>query len=126
MTEPMDYRIQNEQLVINGKAIAFQYPVVERETLQVQDLLLILLDTYNAPRLSEEAVQNIFALNAEGECVWQVAAPFSPVTGEALPNGFTGMRLTAEGEVRAAVWNGPYFQINLADGSLTPLNITPY
>jgi hypothetical protein len=111
---------------MNEEPIPFLYPVVAGETLQVQDLLLILLDTYNAPPLSDESMRNIFALNSKGELVWQIATPFSPGTGEALPNGFTGLRLAADGSVRASTWNGPHFKINLEDGSLECLNINPY
>ncbi|MBW4590127.1 hypothetical protein G7B40_039835 [Aetokthonos hydrillicola Thurmond2011] len=117
--EPINYRITNNRLYVNDTLVPFKYPVDDRETIQVEDLLLVVLYTGAFPegfiglkRGDEDYGRNVYAVNKDGKIVWRIQR-------DVWSDTVIGLTVHEDGAIVIGTDMDRFHLLNLADGTTT-------
>ncbi|HCS50878.1 hypothetical protein [Rubinisphaera sp.] len=114
------FEVINGELIISGKQIKTQTPVVK--VLDHQGVLIALLDNSQ----HEYQGRNVECFDLEGKKLWTIEAPqYGPHLGDpSLPKSTYGNILKdIHGRLIGASVDGIYYVINIEDGTVA---VTPY
>ena len=106
----MDIVVRGRQVQIGDRMVELPQPVVQ--TLWLGPLLVVRVE----PAPGQLFNRNVFALEADGRQVWQIAE--SPHGTEA-DKPFMDLRVNDAGELLAGNWNGVQYRVHPDTGALT-------
>lgn len=120
--EPINYRITNNRLYINDTLVPFKYPIDAGETIQVEDLLLVVLYTGAFPegfiglkRGDEDYGRNVYAVNKDGQIVWRIQR-------DSYGDSVGRISVDEDGTIFIGTDMDRFHILNLADGTTTYKN----
>ncbi|MBW4590133.1 hypothetical protein G7B40_039805 [Aetokthonos hydrillicola Thurmond2011] len=117
--EPINYRIINNRLYVNDTLVPFKYPVDPEISIQVNNLLLVVLYTAVFPEGfiglnpgDEDFGRNVYAINKDGKIVWRIQRD---VWGDTVIK----ISVHQDGIVVIGTDLDRFHVLNLADGTTT-------
>ena len=112
--DTLNWKVQSGCLYVGERRVPLPFPVVE--AVEAGPTLVVRVEVPAGERLN----RNVYRIAGDGSIVWQ---------REESPHGTEKdkpyMRIWNEpgGELRVGNWNGVYYRVDLATGSITPVGL---
>jgi len=103
--------VRNNSLIINGKVVNFQYEIDNVK--ECGNLLIVLVDIPS----NVQAVNNVYAVNENGQIVWQIEDAGSVYS---IQNDvpYVGTRITETSQLVVTNFNGVTFTVEPVSGKI--------
>ncbi len=109
------YLVEGNTIVLNNKkTITFDYPINNKEVLEIDGLIIVVLEI--PPRINYN--NNVFALNINGEIIWRVNFKKEQLFYQRENCSFIGVLLNKEGQLILFNWCDTAFIINPKNGEI--------
>ena len=86
--------------------------------IQLDELVIVFIYGATAQEMESLPTNNVYAFNAKGEQVWQIAEPFQP---ESKMVSYADISLRKDGNIVAGTTQGTEYIVNVKDGSIDPI-----
>lgn len=115
------YSVEGNTITLNnGKAITFDYPINNKEVLEIDGIIIVVLEI--PPRIIYN--DNVFAVNIDGEIIWRVNFKREQLFYQRKDCSFIGVLLNKEGQLILFNWCDTAFIVNPETGEILDRYIT--
>ena len=116
-----NYSVRGNTIVLNnGKTINFDYPIFEKEVIDIDGIIIVVLEI--PPRINYN--NNVFALNLNGEIIWRINFTKEQLFSQEKNCSFVGAFLNKEGQLILFNWCDTAFIINPKNGEILDRHVT--